>query len=187
MELIIIWENTLFVSEVHPLLGVKGDGKSKKKTAGRPKGSKGKDKDFPFRPKPYKGEQSTLSVETLSGSGLGGGGGGMKGRAEGGLATGKFAPGAESGSCADTGCLQGNPTPSSLYPFHFMWTPNCKPTGRGPPCCKATVCWKKKGVSLFLYCYFGACLYIANYWPGMKTTAKPQEIPWWLFGWNFFL
>ncbi|XP_038551611.1 retinoblastoma-binding protein 5 isoform X7 [Micropterus salmoides] len=27
--------------EVHPLLGVKGDGKSKKKTAGRPKGSKG--------------------------------------------------------------------------------------------------------------------------------------------------
>ncbi|CAF94650.1 unnamed protein product, partial [Tetraodon nigroviridis] len=43
--------------EVHPLLGVKGDGKSKKKTAGRPKGSKGKDKDFPFRPKPHKGEQ----------------------------------------------------------------------------------------------------------------------------------
>lgn len=108
----------LFFSEVHPLLGVKGDGKSKKKTAGRPKGSKGKDKDFPFRPKPYKGEQPSLSVETLSGSGLGGGGGGMKGRAEGGLATGKYAPAAaESGSCADTGCLQGNPTPSSLYPF----------------------------------------------------------------------
>uniref|UniRef100_A0A8C7DK48 Retinoblastoma-binding protein 5 n=1 Tax=Oncorhynchus kisutch TaxID=8019 RepID=A0A8C7DK48_ONCKI len=36
--------------EVHPLLGVKGDSKSKKKkTAGRPKGSKGKEKDFPFR------------------------------------------------------------------------------------------------------------------------------------------
>uniref|UniRef100_A0A674NMX7 Retinoblastoma-binding protein 5 n=1 Tax=Takifugu rubripes TaxID=31033 RepID=A0A674NMX7_TAKRU len=108
--------------EVHPLLGVKGDGKSKKKTAGRPKGSKGKDKDFPFRPKPYKGEQPSLSVETLSGSGLGGGGG-MKGRAEGGLATGKYAPAA--GSCADTGCLRGNPptptpTPSSLYCFHFM-------------------------------------------------------------------
>lgn len=111
----------LLFSEVHPLLGVKGDGKSKKKTAGRPKGSKGKDKDFPFRPKPYKGEQPSLSVETLSGSGLGGGGGGgMKGRAEGGLATGKYAPAA--GSCADTGCLRGNPTPppSSLYCFHFM-------------------------------------------------------------------
>uniref|UniRef100_A0A8C1VZ24 Retinoblastoma binding protein 5 n=1 Tax=Cyprinus carpio TaxID=7962 RepID=A0A8C1VZ24_CYPCA len=37
--------------EVHPLLGVKGDSKSKKKAAGRPKGSKGKDKDSPFRPK----------------------------------------------------------------------------------------------------------------------------------------
>ena len=110
---------SLFFSEVHPLLGVKGDGKSKKKTAGRPKGSKGKDKDFPFRPKPYKGEQPSFSVETLSGSGLGGGGG-MKGRAEGGLATGKCAPAAaESGSCADPGCLQGNPTPSSLCPFLF--------------------------------------------------------------------
>ncbi len=38
-------------AEVHPLLGVKGDSKSKKKAAGRPKGSKGKDKDSPFRPK----------------------------------------------------------------------------------------------------------------------------------------
>ncbi|XP_048037885.1 retinoblastoma-binding protein 5 isoform X1 [Megalobrama amblycephala] len=37
--------------EVHPLLGVKGDSKSKKKAAGRPKGSKGKDKDSPFRSK----------------------------------------------------------------------------------------------------------------------------------------
>lgn len=108
-----------FPSEVHPLLGVKGDGKSKKKTAGRPKGSKGKDKDFPFRPKPYKGEQPSLSVEALSGSGLGGGGGGgMKGRAEGGLAAGKYPPAAaESGSCAETG----NPTPpSSLYSFHLV-------------------------------------------------------------------
>lgn len=39
------------LAEVHPLLGVKGDSKSKKKAAGRPKGSKGKDKDSPFRPK----------------------------------------------------------------------------------------------------------------------------------------
>ncbi|KAI3369752.1 hypothetical protein L3Q82_024583, partial [Scortum barcoo] len=39
-------------TQVHPLLGVKGDGKSKKKTAGRPKGSKGKDKDF-LPPKPW--------------------------------------------------------------------------------------------------------------------------------------
>lgn len=37
--------------EVHPLLGVKGDGKSKKKAAGRPKGGKGKEKDSAFRPK----------------------------------------------------------------------------------------------------------------------------------------
>uniref|UniRef100_F6VVI8 RB binding protein 5, histone lysine methyltransferase complex subunit n=2 Tax=Amniota TaxID=32524 RepID=F6VVI8_HORSE len=43
--------------EVHPLLGVKGDGKSKKKQAGRPKGSKGKDKDSPFKPKLYKGDR----------------------------------------------------------------------------------------------------------------------------------
>uniref|UniRef100_A0A8C9ZZ14 Retinoblastoma-binding protein 5 n=1 Tax=Sander lucioperca TaxID=283035 RepID=A0A8C9ZZ14_SANLU len=51
--------------EVHPLLGVKGDGKSKKKTAGRPKGSKGKDKDFPFRPKPYRGERPSFPMEAL--------------------------------------------------------------------------------------------------------------------------
>ncbi|KAM9799561.1 retinoblastoma-binding protein 5 isoform 1-T1 [Syngnathus typhle] len=81
------------VDEVHPLLGVKGDGKSKKKAAGRPKGSKGKDKDFPFRPKPYRGgERPSFAMEVLAGSGpgggSGGGGGGMKGRAEGGLSTG---------------------------------------------------------------------------------------------------
>lgn len=133
----------LLFSEVHPLLGVKGDGKSKKKTAGRPKGSKGKDKDFPFRPKPYKGEQPSLSVETLSGSGLGGGGGGgMKGRAEGGLATGKYAPAA--GSCADTGCLRGNPTPPPplllvLLPLHVNFRPQArgrtaaKPQSAAPP------------------------------------------------------
>lgn len=47
-----LWPLTfVFLSEVHPLLGVKGDSKSKKKAAGRPKGSKGKDKDSPFRPK----------------------------------------------------------------------------------------------------------------------------------------
>lgn len=108
-----LFKRVLLFSEVHPLLGVKGDGKSKKKTAGRPKGSKGKDKDFPFRPKPYKGDQPSLSVETLSGSGVGGGGG-MKGRTEGGLATGKYAPAA--GSCADTGCLRGNPPPPSPPP-----------------------------------------------------------------------
>lgn len=45
------------LSEVHPLLGVKGDGKSKKKQAGRPKGSKGKEKDSPFKPKLYKGDR----------------------------------------------------------------------------------------------------------------------------------
>lgn len=44
-------------AEVHPLLGVKGDGKSKKKQAGRPKGSKGKEKDSPFKPKLYKGDR----------------------------------------------------------------------------------------------------------------------------------
>lgn len=91
--------------EVHPLLGVKGDGKSKKKAAGRPKGSKGKDKDFPFRPKPYRGgERPSFAMDVLgsSGPGGGGGGGGMKGRAEGGLATGKraIAPDADRGFCA---------------------------------------------------------------------------------------
>ncbi|NXY11245.1 RBBP5 protein, partial [Pteruthius melanotis] len=49
--------------EVHPLLGVKGDGKSKKKQAGRPKGSKGKDKDSPFKPKLYKGDRGSLPLE----------------------------------------------------------------------------------------------------------------------------
>lgn len=44
-------------TEVHPLLGVKGDGKSKKKQAGQPKGSKGKEKDSPFKPKLYKGDR----------------------------------------------------------------------------------------------------------------------------------
>ena len=98
------------LSEVHPLLGVKGDGKSKKKTAGRPKGSKGKDKDFPFRPKPYRGERPSFPVEALgsSGPGGGGGGGGMKGRAEGGLPTGKHATApaaAESGTSASPAAL----------------------------------------------------------------------------------
>lgn len=65
--------------EMHPLLGVKGDGKSKKKTAGRPKGSKGKEKDSPFRPKLYKGDRGY----PLDGAGMGVG---MKGRAEAGLA-----------------------------------------------------------------------------------------------------
>lgn len=95
---------------MHPLLGVKGDGKSKKKTAGRPKGSKGKDKDFPFRPKPYRGERPSFPVEALgsSGPGGGGGGGGMKGRAEGGLPTGKHATApvaAEPGSSASPAAL----------------------------------------------------------------------------------
>lgn len=65
------------IPEVHPLLGVKGDSKSKKKTAGRPKGSKGKEKDF--RPKPYRGDRVYPDGVEV------GGGGGMKGRAEGGL------------------------------------------------------------------------------------------------------
>ncbi|XP_053509330.1 retinoblastoma-binding protein 5 isoform X1 [Ictalurus furcatus] len=43
--------------EVHPLLGVKGDGKSKKKAAGRPKGSKGKEKESAFRPKLFDRER----------------------------------------------------------------------------------------------------------------------------------
>lgn len=50
-------------AEVHPLLGVKGDGKSKKKQAGRPKGSKGKEKDSPFKPKLYKGDRGSLPLE----------------------------------------------------------------------------------------------------------------------------
>lgn len=50
-------------TEVHPLLGVKGDGKSKKKQAGRPKGSKGKEKDSPFKPKLYKGDRGSLPLD----------------------------------------------------------------------------------------------------------------------------
>lgn len=88
---------------------MKGDGKSKKKAAGRPKGSKGKDKDFPFRPKPYRGDRPSFPVEALGSSGPGGGGagGGMKGRAEGVLAPGKHAttPAAESGSSASPAAL----------------------------------------------------------------------------------
>lgn len=42
---------------------MKGDGKSKKKQAGRPKGSKGKDKDSPFKPKLYKGDRGALPLE----------------------------------------------------------------------------------------------------------------------------
>ena len=80
-----------FLLEVHPLLGVKGDGKSKKKTAGRPKGSKGKEKDFPFRPKAYRGDRPVFSTEAQTSTGAGGGAGGMKGRLEGGLAAGKDA------------------------------------------------------------------------------------------------
>ena len=82
---------------MHPLLGVKGDGKSKKKTAGRPKGSKGKEKDFSFRPKAYRaadrgGERPVSSAEAPPGAGAaGGGGGGTKGRVEGGVAGGQDA------------------------------------------------------------------------------------------------
>lgn len=79
------------LSEVHPLLGVKGDGKSKKKTAGRPKGSKGKEKDFSFRPKAYRGERPAFPTEAQTSTGAGGGAGGMKGRLEGGVATGEDA------------------------------------------------------------------------------------------------
>lgn len=49
------WVSVCPPVEVHPLLGVKGDGKSKKKQAGRPKGSKGKERESPFNPKLYKG------------------------------------------------------------------------------------------------------------------------------------
>ncbi|XP_046731528.1 retinoblastoma-binding protein 5 isoform X3 [Silurus meridionalis] len=51
--------------EVHPLLGVKGDGKSKK-AAGRPKGSKGKEKDSTFRPKLFERDRGA----ELDGAGL---------------------------------------------------------------------------------------------------------------------
>ncbi|XP_042604870.1 LOW QUALITY PROTEIN: retinoblastoma-binding protein 5, partial [Cyprinus carpio] len=47
--------------EVHPLLGVKGDSKSKKKAAGRPKGSKGKDKDS-RRPKVFRDRAEGLGT-----------------------------------------------------------------------------------------------------------------------------
>ncbi|MEQ2179407.1 Retinoblastoma-binding protein 5, partial [Goodea atripinnis] len=117
-------------SDVHPLLGVKGDSKSKKKTAGRPKGSKGKDKDFSFRPKPYKGDRPSFPMvpEALSSSGLGGGGGGggeggMKVRAEGALATGKPTTAAECGSAARLAVLLNKPGlfpkphPHPLYRF----------------------------------------------------------------------
>ncbi|KAJ8346342.1 hypothetical protein AAFF_G00208110, partial [Aldrovandia affinis] len=40
---------SLSPAEVHPLLGVKGDSKSKKKSAGRPKGSKGKERERLFK------------------------------------------------------------------------------------------------------------------------------------------
>lgn len=43
--------------EVHPLLGVKGDSKSKKKQSGRPKGAKGKERDSPFKSKIFKGDR----------------------------------------------------------------------------------------------------------------------------------
>ncbi|KAM4796819.1 retinoblastoma-binding protein 5 isoform 1-T1 [Rhinophrynus dorsalis] len=49
--------------EVHPLLGVKGDSKSKKKQSGRPKGAKGKERDTPFKPKTFKGDRG-LHLET---------------------------------------------------------------------------------------------------------------------------
>lgn len=108
-------------SELHPLLGVKGDSKSKKKTAGRPKGSKGKDKDFSFKPKPYRRDRPSFPVapEALGSTGLGGGGGvmgagggGMKGRAEGALTTGKNTPAAA--ECGSAGAL-------------LVWFPNTHP------------------------------------------------------------
>lgn len=112
-------------SEVHPLLGVKGDSKSKKKTAGRPKGSKGKDKDFSFKPKPYRrdrpsfpGVPDALGCSGLGGGGLiGGGGGGMKGRAEGALATGKnCTPAAAAAAECGSAAVWFPNTPSLLLP-----------------------------------------------------------------------
>lgn len=120
-------------TEVHPLLGVKGDGKSKKKTAGRPKGSKGKDKDFPFRPKPYRGERPSFPVETMgsSGPGGGGGGGGMKGRAEGGLATGKHAT---TPLLLSLGALLTPPVSKATPPFPFvLLPPHTNPPPPPPP------------------------------------------------------
>uniref|UniRef100_H3AYS0 RB binding protein 5, histone lysine methyltransferase complex subunit n=1 Tax=Latimeria chalumnae TaxID=7897 RepID=H3AYS0_LATCH len=53
----LLLRSRVLIQKVHPLLGVKGDGKSKKKQAGRPKGSKGKEKDWPFKAKVHKGER----------------------------------------------------------------------------------------------------------------------------------
>ncbi|KAK7902222.1 hypothetical protein WMY93_018991 [Mugilogobius chulae] len=53
--------------EVHPLLGVKGDSKSKKKTAGRPKGSKGKDREF-VRSKTFR-DRAVFPLEPVGGAG----------------------------------------------------------------------------------------------------------------------
>lgn len=74
------------LAEVHPLLGVKGDSKSKKKTAGRPKGSKGKEKDSPFRPKLY-GDRERERDRGLSVDGA------VKGRPEAVPVPGKTPPG----------------------------------------------------------------------------------------------
>ena len=61
----------IFCTEVHSLLGVKGDNKSKKKGAGRPKGSKSKDKDVTFRSKPHQDERSSYPAETMDSTGTG--------------------------------------------------------------------------------------------------------------------
>lgn len=70
----------LCFAEVHPLLGVKGDSKSKKKTAGRPKGSKGKDKEF-VRSKPFR--DRAFPLEPTGGAAGSHMSVGLKGRAEG--------------------------------------------------------------------------------------------------------
>uniref|UniRef100_A0A3B4B4E5 Uncharacterized protein n=1 Tax=Periophthalmus magnuspinnatus TaxID=409849 RepID=A0A3B4B4E5_9GOBI len=72
--------------EVHPLLGVKGDSKSKKKTAGRPKGSKGKDREF-VRSKAFR-DRAVFPLEPVGGTAGAHISAGLKGRAEG-LAPGK--------------------------------------------------------------------------------------------------
>ncbi|XP_063307543.1 retinoblastoma-binding protein 5 isoform X2 [Pelobates fuscus] len=53
--------------EVHPLLGVKGDSKSKKKQSGRPKGAKGKERDSPFKPKTCKGDRGLPMEAAMKG------------------------------------------------------------------------------------------------------------------------
>uniref|UniRef100_A0A8C5LUE4 RB binding protein 5, histone lysine methyltransferase complex subunit n=1 Tax=Leptobrachium leishanense TaxID=445787 RepID=A0A8C5LUE4_9ANUR len=53
--------------EVHPLLGVKGDSKSKKKQSGRPKGTKGKERDSPFKPKTFKGDRGLTLEAAMKG------------------------------------------------------------------------------------------------------------------------